>query len=523
MKSWFYYICTLCLTCFSCTKTQHTPQEQLALHEAVYLLKQYHITGIDSLIHTLPDAFLKQAILFEYKYLQEGVVSDSLISLLSQTSKSQQEKIVYNYLFGDFLLRKYDQKGLLAFARYQKAYRDARALGDSTLTFEALKRMTALYRKLNKDIPSFARYQAELAQYARDSSDVFWAELFKLNLSVLKNYTYQKTVDSISDQDFKHVLRLAPKEPYHRGVLYQLQGIYQNLLQQQGDSASYFNEKAKHSYEQSGIFPSKMALYGLNVNRAAADINKKAYRKAIQDLKWNLRQLPGNEPHFRKKQFTAHWLSVAYKHLGKLDSAHYYLEQEGMYKDSVGAYQKLAQMYDTDARLNLEEKEKQITRLQKISEAFKRHKFVYGAIILGVLLVALYSVVRWLRLDRVNQRLVVEKEQTKKEINSIKELVVKDHILLKNKTKVLLEELVFVKSDDHYLSLFTTGKREFVRGKIREILKELPPNFIQCHRSYIVNTNYIQSISARHIHLKNNTYIPVSRTYRKRVNYNPYV
>jgi len=51
---------------------------------------------------------------------------------------------------------------------------------------------------------------------------------------------------------------------------------------------------------------------------------------------------------------------------------------------------------------------------------------------------------------------------------------------------------MYVKSDGHYLNLFTTNKKEFVRGKISEIEAQLPPNFIKCHRSYVVNQNFIK-------------------------------
>ncbi|MBC7494670.1 MAG: LytTR family transcriptional regulator DNA-binding domain-containing protein, partial [Flavobacterium sp.] len=75
-------------------------------------------------------------------------------------------------------------------------------------------------------------------------------------------------------------------------------------------------------------------------------------------------------------------------------------------------------------------------------------------------------------------------------------------------------ELEYIKSEDHYLELFVKNKKEVIRGTISEILLQLPPNFAQSHRSYIINKNYIVRRNTTNIVLKNNVVIPVSRKYK---------
>lgn len=113
---------------------------------------------------------------------------------------------------------------------------------------------------------------------------------------------------------------------------------------------------------------------------------------------------------------------------------------------------------------------------------------------------------------------ILEKErvETIKKINHLKKIVIKNHIILKDKTKVYISDLIYIKAEDHYLNLFLSdGKNHFVRGKLSSIKGELPPNFMQCHRSYIVNTNCIKRNDSRTITLFNNLELPVSKTFLK--------
>ena len=71
-----------------------------------------------------------------------------------------------------------------------------------------------------------------------------------------------------------------------------------------------------------------------------------------------------------------------------------------------------------------------------------------------------------------------------------------------------------MKAEDHYLQLITTGKKEFVRGKLSEMIKQLPPNFVKCHRSYIINRNFVKQFLSNEVEMKNDESLPVSRGFK---------
>lgn len=83
------------------------------------------------------------------------------------------------------------------------------------------------------------------------------------------------------------------------------------------------------------------------------------------------------------------------------------------------------------------------------------------------------------------------------------------------------ENLALIKVEEHYLHLYTypvnNTQRTTIRNPLKSFLDQLPPGqFIQTHRSYVVNRNYVQTIGSQYITLQDGTEIPLSRTYKSR-------
>ncbi|MBA4746867.1 MAG: LytTR family transcriptional regulator DNA-binding domain-containing protein [Muricauda sp.] len=113
------------------------------------------------------------------------------------------------------------------------------------------------------------------------------------------------------------------------------------------------------------------------------------------------------------------------------------------------------------------------------------------------------------------KNLEIDQRESSKKIDELKRIVIKNHIVLKDKARVYISDLMYIKADDHYLNIFTSdGKNHYVRGKLHQIKEELPPNFIQCHRSYLVNINFIKQRSYNSLTLMEKTSIPVSRSFK---------
>lgn len=192
--------------------------------------------------------------------------------------------------------------------------------------------------------------------------------------------------------------------------------------------------------------------------------------------------------------------------------------------DSIENIIKENQQIANIAGIEINSNKKEISSLKKLTESYQENKILYFILIGLVFLIAMYSFIRWKKVDYRRRKLTEEKEslqiehnQTIRELEKVKQLVIEDHIVLKNKAKVYLNELIYIKAEDHYLQLITSKKKEFVRGKISEIVNELPPNFVQTHRSYIVNRNLITSQTGNSVFLEGKIEIPLSRNFKKNI------
>ncbi|MBV6644482.1 MAG: LytTR family transcriptional regulator DNA-binding domain-containing protein [Cyclobacteriaceae bacterium] len=90
-------------------------------------------------------------------------------------------------------------------------------------------------------------------------------------------------------------------------------------------------------------------------------------------------------------------------------------------------------------------------------------------------------------------------------------------LVLKSKAKVEVDQLVYIKSDGHYVEFHLKDRKrpEIDRNTIKEIQESLPPqSFVRIHRSYIVNMRYIKSIYASKVMLHNGEEISVSRKFK---------
>lgn len=191
-------------------------------------------------------------------------------------------------------------------------------------------------------------------------------------------------------------------------------------------------------------------------------------------------------------------------------------------KDSLFRHNELVDLINKENKLELSKKDNQLNKINYIINRFNSNKIIYGALIFIILLLTFYFFIRWKKSDFKRKQISKEKElilslqeETFAELEKVKQMVVDDHIVLKNKSKIYLDSLIYIQSESHYLNYHTNNsKKQFSRGSITEILKLLPPNFIKCHRSFVVNKNFIKNNNSKEIILTNETIIPISRGFK---------
>ncbi|MDR0833180.1 MAG: LytTR family transcriptional regulator [Candidatus Symbiothrix sp.] len=93
-------------------------------------------------------------------------------------------------------------------------------------------------------------------------------------------------------------------------------------------------------------------------------------------------------------------------------------------------------------------------------------------------------------------------------------IIVKSNKQLK---KIGLNDILFIQSMENYVIIHTIAAREVVYSTLKHIAEALPAeNFLQVHRSYIVNTKHITAIEGNLLHIGISK-IPVARNYRERI------
>ena len=78
--------------------------------------------------------------------------------------------------------------------------------------------------------------------------------------------------------------------------------------------------------------------------------------------------------------------------------------------------------------------------------------------------------------------------------------------------KVNLEELLFVEAMENYVALYTADKKLITHSTLKALQEKLPASqFIQPHKSYVVNIQCIQSIEGNILHVGGKYQIPISK------------
>jgi LPXTG-motif cell wall-anchored protein len=207
-------------------------------------------------------------------------------------------------------------------------------------------------------------------------------------------------------------------------------------------------------------------------------------------------------------------LTETHQSLGNYEQALTHNTRLAFLQDSINQLEENIRIAEITAQYNTQEKEKQILSLQEANleaESLISTQQKRWLALAGISLLLLLSTFWFVRRSKKSKQLALT---TLKEKEAIVQTVQAQHLLLKSKAKVYLDDLYFVKADGNYVEFHSVEKKTLERDKLKEILEKLPPNFIRVHRSYLVNKNQIASYNSSTVILKSGQEIPLSRTYR---------
>lgn len=81
--------------------------------------------------------------------------------------------------------------------------------------------------------------------------------------------------------------------------------------------------------------------------------------------------------------------------------------------------------------------------------------------------------------------------------------------------KLVLNTILYIESDRNYLTVVTENQKLSYIDSLKNWTKKLPENqFIQVHKSYIINSKFVSKISGNVLFVQDNK-IPIGRTYKQ--------
>lgn len=112
--------------------------------------------------------------------------------------------------------------------------------------------------------------------------------------------------------------------------------------------------------------------------------------------------------------------------------------------------------------------------------------------------------------DRVIK--IIDKIENSKRNMNLQKLVIKQRGQIQT---VAYESIIYIEGSNHNVYIYTDKKDIMVYDSLQQILKQLPDDFYQCHRSFIINFNHVKRIEKEYVVMDNGEHVSVSRLKRK--------
>lgn len=96
-------------------------------------------------------------------------------------------------------------------------------------------------------------------------------------------------------------------------------------------------------------------------------------------------------------------------------------------------------------------------------------------------------------------------------------LIIKDALFIKDQKifhRINFDDILYIKSDHVYVEIKTQQKSITVRAGLNHFMDKLNQQFFRCHRSYVINLNYLQGVNHNTVDIENES-IPLGKKQRE--------
>ena len=83
--------------------------------------------------------------------------------------------------------------------------------------------------------------------------------------------------------------------------------------------------------------------------------------------------------------------------------------------------------------------------------------------------------------------------------------------------KVYYKDIMYFYSQDKKINIVTKNEELEFNGKLKEVVQEVPHNFLQIHQSFLVNLDFVSKCTYEEMEMKNGAILSISQPYRKKV------
>lgn len=213
-------------------------------------------------------------------------------------------------------------------------------------------------------------------------------------------------------------------------------------------------------------------------------------------------------------------LANAYEKIGDESNALKYQKLYSDIQDDPLTRSETLRLQEQKSKLALLRKDEQIEQEASTSQLYKSLSFQVTAltIVLGVLTLFLFRYYRREKEEKITKS--GELEKVKEKLGKISSTQSTEYLTLKSKALIKRNDIVYVMSDGPYVEIYLENKEkpEIDRNSLKNLLNELPDNeFVQTHRSFIINVNFVKSIYSTKLLMKDGKEIKLSRNFKPQV------
>lgn len=118
--------------------------------------------------------------------------------------------------------------------------------------------------------------------------------------------------------------------------------------------------------------------------------------------------------------------------------------------------------------------------------------------------------------------LPIDKARLKQAVNRLRQMTEREYkrcLTVNTKGKIYripYDQILYAESSGRQMNLVTWEEKITIYGKLDQLLAQLPPYFLHCHKSYVINLNYVRQLEMYRLKLQGKSdWIPVSQKHYK--------